>query len=599
MLSEVIVNDIHVDLSADFSITIEKNSRLLQFEEIVDAWAYNISFPRTETNEAAFEHAERFQKRWEGWQEYPFQFYYNGRLILNGRIKAKYTGGKYEGYAYGTFGAIAAGYAGKMVKDVLNTGNLTYTNKAEYQPGEPYCLFPVYNFDFYKGRGLPAEGQDNNGDPVQIETRAKQFALKQIGTQNRFDSNTNLFIEQFGETTNKLAVITPFLFCNWFYVQLMASLDVRVVENALNTDSLLQRACFYTSYDITEVNLTVKTTIEIDQIDFGDITYNGGSVKLENQYERSVPSSFSPNHLLPDEWTVKDYILGIQNLLNVIFDFSPYKNEVRIRDREALLVAKANDLNDKLAEQPKLEPVDGRKVTIEYAKDSNDGFWNDYYQDISAEKWSRYLGEVASKSALDAKTGMKVGDFYYVLGENQYREYRMEEIETGPDTFEEELEWYPLSIYGHAYSLGSGGDEVKIESKFGVVSGWPDKKGRLMLTGNSDLFADEVKPFVPRIMFYQGLVNSVPRGDAMGGLVDNRWEGDNGLIAKRWGNTLNAIKNGVPGVAYFNFDEVDVQTLDLNEKHRIDEGEFIIEKCTTTFFANHVGTTEADIVKLA
>lgn len=598
MLSEVIINNIHVDLSADFSITIEKNSRLLQFEEIVDAWAYNITFPRTELNEAAFEHAERFQKLWEGWQEYPFVFYYNGRLILSGKIKAKYRGGKYEGYAYGTFGAIAASYAGKMVKDVLNVDDLSFTNKAEYQPTEPYCLFPVFNFDFYKGRGIPAELEDTNGNPVQVETRARQFTFQHLGTQNRFDAGTNLFIQQSGDETNKLAVISPFLFCNWLYKELMTTLEVSVVENVLATDTLLQRACFYTSMDITGTNITLSSAINIGQIQFGDLTYNGTDIILENLFYRSVPASFSANKLLPDEWTVKDYILGIQNLLNVIFDFSPYKNEVRIRDREALFVATAQDINDKLAEQPNLDPLDGRKIIIEYAKDGNDGIWNDYYDDISDEKWNRYLGEVASKSVLDAKTGMKVGDFYYVLDENQYREYRMEEIETAPGTFEEEMEWYPLSIYGHAYTLGSGGEEIKIESKFGVISGWPNPKGYMLLPGNSDLFTDDVKPFVPRVMFYQGLVSGVPRGDAMGGLVDNRWEGDNGLIAKRWENTLNAIKGGVPGVAYFNFDEVDVQTLDLNQKFRIEEGEFIIEKCTTTFFANHVGTTEADIMKL-
>lgn len=597
MLSEVIINNIRVDLSADFSITIEKNSRLLQFEEIVDAWAYNITFPRTELNEAAFEHAERFQKLWEGWQEYPFVFYYNGRLILSGKIKAKYRGGKYEGYAFGTFGAIAASYAGKMVKDVLNTGDLTFTNKAEYQPTEPYCLFPVINFGFYDGRGIDSTADDQDGNAVDIETRAVQFTVSQFGTQNRFNSSTNQFIEQSGTTTNKLAVITPFLFCNWLYKELMTSLGVVIQENAFDTNTLLQRACFYTSYDITKVDLTISTTIEIRQMGLGALVYAASAFIYETEYARSVPASFSPNKLLPNDWTVKDYILGIQNLLNVIFDFSPYKNEVRIRDREALFIATAQDINDKLAEQPNLDPLDSRKVSIEYAKDGDDGIWNEYYDDISEEKWNRYLGEVASKSVLDAKTGMDVGDFYYVLDENQYREYRMEEIETAPDTFEEELEWYPLSIYGHPFILGSG-EEVKIESKFGVLSGWPDSKGRLILTGNSDLFDDDVKPFTPRIMFYQGLVGGVPKGDAMGGLVDNRWEGDNGLYKKRWENTLTAIQKGVPGVAYFNFDEVDVQTLDLNQKYRIEEGEFIIEKCTTTFFANHVGTTEADIMKI-
>ena len=104
MKAEEIINNIHVDLADDFSITIEKNSRLTQFKEMIDTWAYDLSFPRTETNETAFEHVERFEKKFISWQEYPFVFIFNGRLLLKGKIKAKYRSGKYEGYAFGKIG---------------------------------------------------------------------------------------------------------------------------------------------------------------------------------------------------------------------------------------------------------------------------------------------------------------------------------------------------------------------------------------------------------------------------------------------------------------------------------------------------------------
>lgn len=600
MLAEVIINNIHVDLSDDFSITVEKNSRLTQFEEIVDAWAYNISFPRTEKNEAAFEHAERFQKRWEGWQEYSFVFYYNGRLILNGKIKAKYRGGKYEGYAYGTFGTIAAGYAGKEVKEVLNVDDLTFINKAEYQPAEPYCLFPVMNPGFYDGRGLEAEVKDQDGNTVTIETRAAQFIQKELGKQNRFNSNTNSFVQPVGQA-NKLAVISPFLFCSYLYRSLMESLDVVVRESVFETDPLLQRACFYTSYDISEINLLESEVVEIRNMGLALYVFFTSKYYTERNYYRYVPASFSPAKLLPDEWTVKDYLLGIQNMLNVIFDFSAITNEVRIRDREAIFSGAARDLNDKLAEMPELEPDEERKLIIDFAKDDNDEIWRDFYTDIDDRKWEDYKGEAATTSGLANLTDMEIGDFYFVLDENQYREYRTEEIDIGPDEKEEVTDWYPLSIYGHPQTVGRGSEEIKIESKFGVVSGWPNESGNMKLPGNSDWFADNVYKFVPRVMFYQGLVNGEPRGDALGGLLDMQWKlltSTNDLYSVRWQNTAEAIQRGVPGMARFNFDEADFQALDLNEKHRIDQGEFIIEKCNTTFFANHMGVTEAQILKL-
>lgn len=244
MMAEAIVNGIAVDLSDDFSITIEKNSRITQFDVIVDTWAYNISFPRTETNEKAFEHAERFEKAWYGWQEFPFLFFWNGRLLLNGKIKLKYRTGKYEGFAFGSFGTMASSNLSKNLRS-LTFPTFPFTNKAEYSGDDPYCVFPLQNPYFYWERGPEIEIKNSAGQTQKSWLLYYRWMQEQMGTVNRFDSNTNQFVVPVG-LDNSLAVISPYLFTWYVMERIFSNFGINVIENVLKTDTELKKTCVFT-----------------------------------------------------------------------------------------------------------------------------------------------------------------------------------------------------------------------------------------------------------------------------------------------------------------------------------------------------------------
>ncbi len=596
MMTEAIVNRVALDLSDDFSITIEKNSRVLQFDTIVDTWAYNLSFPRTETNEAAFEHAERFEKRWPGWQEFPFLFYYNGRLLLNGKVKVKYRGGKYEGYAYGTFGTIASSDLAKNMRS-LSFPDLSFTNKAEYSSEDPYCVFPLYNPYYYWRRGQEVEVQNTAGETVTTWLAYKKWLQTQGGKMNNFDEATSLFVLPDGGT-NLLAVISPFMFFWYMFEQLFSNFGVEVKENALKTNDELKKSCMFTSYNIATVDVVQTIETIIAEVDFGEDVYTD-IYSFEYIFGPAM-TDFNPAKLLPEDWSVKDYLLGVQNLLNVMLDFSDKDATVKIIDREGIFSQPAESLQEKLVAPPELEPESAKRVVLKFGIDPNDVLWKDNYKELTAEQWKRYKGDQLNYAALAAVPTKKLGDIYYCTEEYQYREYQTYEVEVdnaGTMELHEQIDWVPLSMYGQPYTAGNADDsETIIESRFGVVSGKAGTK--MLLTGNCEKYQDEVEPFVPRIMFYHGLVNGIPNGEQFAGNIEARWRGDKGLYEKRWKHTVQALKDGIPGVAYFDFDEVDFERLNLNKKFSVEEGEFLIEKSTTTFHLDRVGITEAQIVKL-
>lgn len=598
MKSEVIVNGVAVDLSEDFSITIEKNSRIMQFDTIVDTWAYNLSFPRTETNEAIFEYAERFEKNWHGWKEFSFKYFYNGRLLLNGKIKIKYRQRRYEGYAFGSFGSIASSQLSKNLQ-LLKFPLLTFENKALYSGDDPYCVFPMQNPYFYWERGKEIEVKNTAGETVKRSELYYRWMQEQYGIVNRYDTQQNKFIVPNG-FVNALAVVSPYFFTWYIIERIFANYSVNVTENILKTDDELKKACIFSSYDISGIDFTTTLLKDFEQLDFGNDIYIDQYI-LSKMFIKSV-SDFKATDLLPDDWTVKDFILGIQNFLNVLLDFSDNSNEVKIVDREGIFSKPAIDLEAKLIALPELDPEISKRIVLKFGIDQNDFFWRDNYTELTDEQWERYKGEIANYAALEALTEKELGDVYYCTEELQYREYSLRSTDIGNGEIEEQLIWMPISRYGQPITFGdSDASELVIESKFGVVAKVPGSlgsKGYMLLIGNSKKYYDDPRPFLPRIMFYKGLVNGEPNGTPLTGNLHEMWQGEKGLYEKRWKNTIKALKDGVPGVAYFDFNEVDFQNLNLNQKFRIDEGEFLIVKTTTTFNLDSVGQTEAHIVKL-
>lgn len=344
----------------------------------------------------------------------------------------------------------------------------------------------------------------------------------------------------------------------------------------------------YNNFNIMDVTYTLEEV----RHDFWDQDSQIWDFTMEQQmvFKTFVLTTFDYKDLLP-RVSLKDFLLGVQNSLNMIFHFKQ-NNKVDIIDRNAILTGESIDLSSYLVGEWLMgERMDvALKFVPDY--DESDGRFANEFIDLS-DRRSSFKDPVATYDDLLLVVGPEYGDLRLVkqtnkiyqytwkvlvsedalLNESQVDALGWEFVASGPQPYiyrdveviEEintplsTLQYNPITFFGIP-----GFKEVRQKGNMNCLrSLWQDIKFRLI---NS---------------------NEVLNPQAL------NWEGENGLFEKRWKTWARFWATRQPVEAEFNL-PLNVLTYvidNITNKYRTLDGEFVIDEIEVEISTDLIGKT--------
>jgi hypothetical protein len=300
-------------------------------------------------------------------------------------------------------------------------------------------------------------------------------------------------------------------------------------------------------------------------------------------------TQFNYAQLLPRS-TYKDFLLGLQNTLNVVFRFRN-DGKVDIIDRNEILTGDAIDINQyRVGNWVMGEKKD---VTLKFVPeyDDDDGRYNSGFTDLS-DRRADYGEPVADYAALLAIASPTIGELRRVIDTGKIYEYKWKVVRQ-EDQFLNEVQldalgWQFVSNGPQPYFYGTAGEEEEIKSAVSAlqtdlygVAYIPSVNQRGNLTMMKNVFED----FTMRLIATDALL--------LGSQAGLQWDDDYGLFNTRWSKWARfwATRQPVEATFQFPLNVLLYVTENIFSKFRTTEGEFIIEEIETEFNLNMIGET--------
>jgi hypothetical protein len=293
--------------------------------------------------------------------------------------------------------------------------------------------------------------------------------------------------------------------------------------------------------------------------------------------------------LLP-RCSYKDFLLGLQNTLNIIFRFRN-DGKVDIIDRNEILSGAAIDIgryqvgNWLIGEQKDVS----LKFVPEY--DDNDARYNSGFTDLS-DRAADYGAPVADYDALLAIASPVIGELRRVIDTGKIYEYKWKVVRQ-EDQFLNEIQldalgWQFVSNGPQPYIYGTASEEEEIKSVISALQ--HDKFAGFFFPavnqrGNLSSMKNVYEDFSLRLLATDPLL--------LGSQAGLYWDDANGLFATRWSKWSRFWATRLPVEASFQFPLNVLLHVNGNifSKFSTTEGEFIIEEISTVFGMNHIGET--------
>jgi hypothetical protein len=300
--------------------------------------------------------------------------------------------------------------------------------------------------------------------------------------------------------------------------------------------------------------------------------------------------NFNYAALLPKS-SYKDFLLGLQNMLNVVFRFRT-DGKVDIIDRNEILSGTAIDLQQyqvgtwTIGERSNLT----LKFIPEYDKD--DARYDQNFEDLS-DRYQDYKDPVDTYDDLLLIASPDFGELRRVKDTGKIYEYKWKvvasEDEFGNGEQFDALGWEFVSTGPQPYVFANGEKEEEITSAFSALQHEPLLFGKIPVVnqkGNLLSMQSVWKDFSLRLIdanpLSVGAQNSLHWDDA-GGLFETRW--------RKWAQFW-ATRQPVQSEFQFPLHMLLYVTENITSKFRTNEGEFIIEDIETEFGLNMIGRTK-------
>jgi hypothetical protein len=592
------------------------------FDKIEGDVAMGIQIPENDNNRAMLGNPERFERdtktddqEFEGFEvRYSGVLYISGTLIING-----YAGKTYTGWTRSNVGNLGKQHREKFIYDIAAFNqNISFTNKANYDPDSDHYGCPrIMNELFFKDKGGRREfyrlsvnpdwwpgSQENqfSYEPYESEVLSEGFRHSNYSYVNQLnpDNTVKLGIVPFASPDllylNDITVVSPMLFLNYIIKAILKDAHYYINNNALADNDDLKKLILYNNFDITKMGFTTIGELPFNS-PFANLNgIKAHSFKIDFAY-RNYTDTFKYKDLLP-KVQLKDFILSIQNLLNVCFLFRS-DGRVDIIDREEILKGPAIDINKYMIGN--WEKGEKKDVTLKFkfSHDDADLIFKDRWEDID-DRRDDEKEPVDTWDDLDLIEDPEIGEVRYLQTLNIYVEYAWTQKvnidqKTGKEINEDILGWKFLAAGFQNGFFNRGRDqEETIETKFSTL--YSSSPGSIyppavQQPGNMKSMKFAYKSFSPRLIFYNG--NNQCEFTTENISID--WERpETGLLATRWPvwNRFWSTRLPVSRQADLPLNVIDYIRRNITSKFRSREGEFIIQEMETEFGLNKIGDTK-------
>jgi hypothetical protein len=503
--------------------------------------------------------------------------------------------------------------------------NEVFVNKADYNPlTDPYGCPTHFNPDFFRDKGHIVEltrlipnpdyvdlswwedlWQDQQpaylNEKYKIEALTEAFRKSSAYFVNYLwpDKSVKLITSTSNAKTLEkeliVNVLSPMLFLNFILEMVFRDARFFIDKNAIADNEDMRKLILYNNFDITKVDfVTAFITQTIPEIETEDYiiqstTYTVSSIQT---VKRSYDGTFRYRDLIP-KIKLRDFILGIQNLLNVCFHFHN-DGKVDIIDREAIITSVPIDIDKYMVNGWNMGERKNVTLKFLFSHDNNDSMFSEKWEDIDDRRL--YEGDpVETAEGLALIPNPIMGELRYIIQSNTYVEYAwIVQTQIDPTTGDEVgvniLGWKHLSTgFQNGFFNRNKNEEEQIKTDFSTLFG--DQTTMTIKKGNMETMKFAYESFTPRLMFYLG--NNSAKSETANMALD--WEKkDKGLLAKRWPkwNRFWSQRQPVSTDAAFSLNMIDYVFRNITNRFRVREGEFIIETMETEYNLETIGDTK-------
>lgn len=617
------LNNNPLQLEDDTSVRLTYTNPACNFKDFPGDKGVGIDIPVNDNNRALLGNPHRFEKYVsDNDREFPgFEVRFSGKLLMSGTLIIQDASiESYSGWLRSNLGNMGEAHREKYIYDInAFDQDITFENKANYDPiTDAYGCPVIGNAAFFAGKGKKVTGITKVPNPdwytgsllpmtidEPIETEALSEAFRRttewlVNCKNtdgtvKVDPDT-CKIKEYDTELDVLAV-SPMLFLNYVLEELFKDAKFFIDANAIADHADLKKLIIYNNFDIT--NMSFGEMSEIDQYaewdsarwEFKSVTRQVGTIS------RDYTLPFRYKTLLP-EIQMKDFIIGLQNMLNVCFHFR-HDNKVDIIDREELLEVTPTDIEQYMLGDWDMGEKKDVTLKCSFAHDSKDMMFQERWEDIDDRRDDE--GEpVDGWDELISIANPEIGEIRYMKNSNMYVEYALvEKSQTDPadgdSLIEDTLGWQHLTIgFQNGFYNNGKPEEEEIKTKFSTLIGIQNPV--VSQPGNINGKRFPYQSFSPRLLFYKG--NNIANFETDTLSLD--WEKLNtGLLATRYNNWARFWSTRQPATreAMLPLNMLDYVIRKIPYPFRCREGEFIIETLETTIHSNYIGVATLNVYK--
>ena len=603
------LNNIAIPVEESFSVRLEWVNPVCYFDQIPGNAGLGIEIPVNEITRAIFGNPERYEKYSNASdRKFPgFSIRKRGVMLDAGSLVITIANSEtYSAWLQPNVGVMGEAQKDKFITELDWKKDVEFSQKATYShETDDYCIVKLKNPYFWEDKGahgnllVPFENEDGEPD---IREEYTNYLEDDFRENYEYDVNPS---DGAGPVDNHARVQSPFLFFRYSLKEMLRMNGFFIRSHPFDDIPGANKLVVYNNYNIfSPTPETAEKTFLIFEEKLNKYlpVLREQIINLEWNTEQ-----FNYSFLIP-KISMKDALLGVQNWMNIVFNFRP-DHTVDIVDREAIFDTSAFDLTKyQVSEWRKLEKKKvSLKFTAEY--DKNDANFGDEFHDLT-DRYNDFKEAVDTYSdlwditaPLNAFGDRTIGQLRYVRDENKIYEYKWHVLSVPDANGTEEqfniLGWELVSS-GPQYYVYRNGDEIE-EIKTCISTLQMENGGlEVKQKGNIKTMRSLWSDFTFRMFYYINNDSGSTEYNNDWPPISLNWEGQYGLFNQRWKKTARWWANRQPLEAEFNLPLnvlLFVKTNMVKQKFRTEKGEFIIDTINVDAGVDDMGLATLKVYK--
>lgn len=601
-------NGYDIPTGKDFSVRLSWKNPACFFNEIPGNAGLGIDIPVNDYSKAIFGSPHRFEKYGTG-SDRKFSgvdIRFNGVLLMSGTLNiTNATSEVYSAWLQSQVGVIGEEQREKFINELITNSETepwdefnsqTFENKGTFDDDEDdYCTGQFINRRFWDdiGKKIPNDKEEYYNDEGEEKEREAEISELAAWHRDNYDWEINSSTAGIVQYSLPGAVVSPFLFLKFLLRNVLkrCAFFIDSERNCFDDLPELKNLAFYNNFNIMVPTFTTSTEYKYEKDEATGVIHPA-EVKIVKSMVWEL-QAFNYINLIP-RVKMKDFILGIQNFLNIVFVFDNY-NKVAIIDREAIISGDCIDLSDYFLGDWVIGERKNLTLKFTTVYDPDDSITADNYHDLS-DRQEDIGNPIASVSELENIASPEFGEIRHCEWEDEYWEYKWDVYESTDDIgnrVEKNIEaWIFVSSGPQPEFYGDGETLEEIKSEISTLySHWRTNGLAVLQKGSFTYMRTLWNNFSPRLFWHMGAGVVDVRNNTYNMAL--RWYGDDGLLEMRWKKWAAFWRDRLPVEGEF---DLPLNVLyyvvnNITSKFKTVHGEFIIEEMEVEFGMNMIGRT--------